>query len=676
MKKLLILLLAVAMLGAYSGLAIAAPGDLSPNPAFSDIAGHAAEADLTALGALGIFTGAYGLGGAVKPDDPINREQYCKVAIIGTDRAALAESLKNMTPTFTDAATISRWAWGYVNAASAAGIITGYAEGGGFAFRPKNNVTYAEAVIMLIRSVSGHKTKVDMTAWPNSVIFYGVTNGFMGAVAPADPNGACTRGDMARMLFATMQVHPLDAAGIPVLGGAFLAEGHRIWNLKLVGRTGGDLSLFGVMGFIPLGDPVYMLGATDYAQCVANDVQCVATASEPHKVVYIRRKTGSNLTGIFVGLGSDAGGTYLNLKSGPKVYYTAPLRVHLNQDTVGPNDQTDLVPGDALTINLDAGSKAVLVTAKRYDLIITLAHVPHPEDYLNLVKASTLVLNTRLLFSGTTPFGFFLANVPTTLQAASLDVSTGALVTINGVVSNRDSLAKNDVVKIASFGAKGYWDATSIIEVAATRNPVTGTVTENSTVTDAAGNHYYTKLNVGGAVQSFERDDDHYLTWVPTVGQSYTFTRNESNMLFSPVIVPDTFPIVYVKSTSIVSGAPDRYYITADNRGTEQTYESTFDPTGMAQHFVRLTIDSGTGKVTHAADFTPGGSFTVLAYTSSSATIQALPNTYFGSDPPLVVYRKDGLVYTYIGCAGLSNGWSVHAYLDTGSVAVILYEAP
>ena len=674
MKKLLILLLAVALLGAYSGLAIAAPGDLSPAPAFSDIAGHPAEADLTALGALGIFSGGYGLGGVVLPDDSINREQYCKVVIIGTDRAALAESLKNMKPTFTDADTISRWAWGFVNAASAAGIITGYAEGGGFAFRPKNNVTYAEAVIMLIRSVSNHKAKVDMTGWPNSVIFYGVANGFMGAVAPADPNGACTRGDMARMLFATMQVNPLDATGTPIPGGAFLAEGHRLWNAKLANRAGGDLSLLG-FPVIPLGDPVYMLGATDYAQCVANDVQCVATASEPHKVVYIRRKTGSNLTGIFVSLGSDAGGTYLSLKTGPKVYYTAPVPVHLNQDTVGPNNQTDLDPGDALTINLDAGSKAVLVTAKRYDLIITLAHVPHPEDYLNLVKASTLVLNTRLLFSAGSPFGFYLSGVPTALNTASLEVGTGALVTINGVVSNRDALAKNDVVKIASFGAKGYWDATSIIEVAATRQPVTGTIVSNTSVADSGGFHYYVKMNVGGVEQTFERDDDHYLPGLPTVGLLYTFARNEFNTLFSPVVVPDTFPIVYVKSVSIVSGTPDRYYITCDNRGTEVVWEYISNPTGMQEHFVRLTIDSGTGKVTHADDFSPHVLFGVAAHTSSSVTLQN-GGTYFGADPPLVVYRKDGAVYTYIGCAGLTDNWPVWAYLDGGSVVVVLYVAP
>jgi hypothetical protein len=689
MKKLLVLVLAVAMLGAYSGLAIAAPGDLSPNPAFSDIAGHPAEAALTALGALSIFSGGYGLGGVVLPDDAINREQYCKVVIIGTERAALAESLKNMKPTFTDADSISRWAWGYVNAATAAGIIKGYAETGGFSFRPKNNVTYAEAVVMLIRSVAGHGTRVDTTGWPYSVIFYGVSNGFMGEVAPPDPNAACTRGDMGRMLFATMQVDPLDGAGVPDTDGAFLEEGHRIWNLKLAGRSGGDLSLFGVMGTIPLGEPVYMLGATDYAACVGNDVQCVATATEPHRVVYISRKSGSNVTGLFKGLGADVGGTYLELKSGQKVYYTAPEMVHLNKDTATPNDQTKLEPGDALTINLDAGGKAVLVTAKRYDLIRGIAFVPHPtppppvdtvfpvhpEDVLDKVKPSGGGLNTRISFPNTSPFIFYNGVTPTTLQSAALEVGTGAVVTINGVVSNRDALAKNDVVKIATFGAKGYWDATSIIEVAATRNPVTGTVTENSTVTDSEGNHYYTKLNVGGTVRSFERDDDHYLSWVPTVGQSYTFTRSETAVLFFAVVVPDTFPIVYVKSAATVAGPPDRYYITVDNRGTEQTYETTVNPTAWVQHFARLTVDSGTGKVTGADDFSPAGGYTVASHTATNATIQAGVNTYFGSDPPLVVYRRDGAVYTYIGCAGLTDEWTVWAYLDTGAVAVILYMA-
>jgi hypothetical protein len=417
-----------------------------------------------------------------------------------------------------------------------------------------------------------------------------------------------------------------------------------------------------------------MLGATDYAQCVANDVQCVATASEPHKVVYIRRKTGSNLTGIFVSLGSDAGGTYLSLKTGPKVYYTAPVPVHLNQDTVGHN-QTDLDPGDALTINLDAGSKAVLVTAKRYDLIITIAIVPHPEDYLDVVTPSTSVLNTRLQFSAASPFGYCPLGVPHALKSEILEVSTGAVVTINGVASSRNALAKNDVVKIASFGAKGYWGATSIIEVAATRQPVTGTIVSNTSVADSGGFHYYVKMNVGGVEQTFERDDDHYLPGLPTVGLLYTFARNEFNMLFSPVVVPDTFPIVYVKSVSIVSGTPDRYYITCDNRGTEVVWETTFNPTGMQEHFVRLTIDSGTGKVPHADDFTPHVLFGVAAHTSSSVTLQN-GGTFFGADPPLVVYRKDGAVYTYIGCAGLTDNWPVWAYLDGGSVVVVLYVAP
>jgi len=678
MKKLLILLLAVAMLGAYSGLAIAAPGDLSPNPAFSDIAGHPAEAELTALGALGIFTGASGLGGAVEPDSSILRCQYSKVIIMGTGRAALAESLKNIKPNFTDANQIPTWSWGFVNAAVAAGIIDGYSDGPSTttkSFKPNNPVKYSEAIKMLVCSVPGHKAQVDpTTSWPFNFMFYGADHGFTGAVSPADPAANCPRGDMARMLFATMQVDPLEA-GVPDTDAAFLEEGHRIWNLKLVGRTGGDLSLVG-FPVIPLGDPVYMLGATDYAQCVANDVQCVATASEPHKVVYIRRKTGSNLTGIFVSLGSDAGGTYLSLKTGPKVYYTAPVPVHLNQDSVTLNNQTDLDPGDALTINLDAGSKAVLVTAKRYDLIITVAIVPHPEDYLDVVTPSTPVLNTRLQFSALSPFGYWRSGGTNALHSEILEVSTGAVVTINGLVSNRNALAKNDVVKIASFGAKGYWDATSIIEVAATRQPVTGTIVSNTSVTDSEGTHYYVRMNVGGGEQTIERDDDHYVTWVPTVGMSYTFALNESNMLFSPVIVPDTFPIVYVKSVSTVSGIPDRYFITVDNRGTEQVFEINFPPVGMQDHFVRLTVDSATGKVTAADNFAPGGSYTVLAHTSSSATLQALPNTYFGADPPLVVYRKDGAVYTYIGCAGLTDGWSVHVRFDTGAVAVILYEAP
>lgn len=100
-------------------------------------------------------------------------------------------------------ASIPTWAWGSVNVAVYMGIITGYADG---SFGPNIPVTYAEAVAMLIRGVPGHAAQVGAGIWPCNFLFYGVDSGFTGGVDVGFANLPCTRGDMAQMMVATMQI--------------------------------------------------------------------------------------------------------------------------------------------------------------------------------------------------------------------------------------------------------------------------------------------------------------------------------------------------------------------------------------------------------------------------------------------------------------------------------------
>ncbi len=74
------------------------------------------------------------------------------------------------------------------------GVIHGCADG---SFGPDNPVTYAEAVTMLIRAVSGHVSQVPARIWPYNYLSYGVDAGFAGAVDVRFANLPCTRGDMA-----------------------------------------------------------------------------------------------------------------------------------------------------------------------------------------------------------------------------------------------------------------------------------------------------------------------------------------------------------------------------------------------------------------------------------------------------------------------------------------------
>src|SRR5690606_23876192 len=102
--------------------------------AFADVDADdkAAEA-FNVLAALGVYQGNEGIGGNVRPDSTITREEFSAVVVRFLDKESTAKSLNTYVPSFTDANSISSWAWGYVNVASSLGIVNGYPNG---EFRP------------------------------------------------------------------------------------------------------------------------------------------------------------------------------------------------------------------------------------------------------------------------------------------------------------------------------------------------------------------------------------------------------------------------------------------------------------------------------------------------------------------------------------------------------------
>ena len=671
LRRTLVALLALALvLSACPTTALAAPGDLATGSAFSDIVGHPAETALTILGALGVFQGGHGLGGPVEPDSPITRAQYCKVVVVGTDRAQLADMMK-YKPAFKDADSIPDWAWGYVNAAQAEGIITGFPDG---TFRPNEPVSYVQAIAMLIRSVAGHKGRVGPEPWPWNILFYGIPRGFTGDVAIVDPNAPCPRGDMARMLLATMQVDPLDEDGAPITDGAILEEGVRLWNRVFLDRSGGDMALEGVMGPVSLGEPVYLLGASSYEQCRGMGI--MAVAKKDRKVVCIKRQAGTTLGDILVETGSDSGGTYLKLKAVGKVYCASSVAVTLNRET--GHTVGDLAAGDSVTINVNAEGKAVAVQATRYDLIHFYLPLLPPlhsidelhDDYIASYLAPSGSTPARVTFPAGSMFSYYRVGVGfQSLAGVTLEVGSGCAVYLNGVSSSLSQLAQYDVIKGATLGARGYDGPSSVVEIRATRSAVEGVVKQNFTRTDVHGTRYFVQMDVGGVLREYERDAAHYLTTEPLEDVRHKFGRSENGMLFFEIGLPTEHPVVYVKSAATGSGT---YRITCDLRGTEVTYDCTSDRSAWVGKIVRLTVDGATGKVTAGDDYTPPttATYKILGKTSSSVTFQTIgvfpPTTYYGEEPVLVVYRKVGSELVYIGIAGLAVNDVVHAYIVGG----------
>jgi len=165
---------ALGVAGLTAGLARAASAT-GLRHAFVDSGG--AWPDLDLLGALRILQGDEGLGGAVRPQDPVTRAEFAALVLrlggLGDQTAAFAAA----PPPFADAGTIPAWAWGYVGAARHYGLVQGYDDG---TFRPGNPVMLAEAVAMLTRLIGRGGETLPGLAWPESYLELGERIGLSG----------------------------------------------------------------------------------------------------------------------------------------------------------------------------------------------------------------------------------------------------------------------------------------------------------------------------------------------------------------------------------------------------------------------------------------------------------------------------------------------------------------
>ena len=81
-------------------------------------------------------------GGSFDPNGTLTREQAAKLEVIALGLQVQAQALAGETPDYHDAGIIGRWAWGYVNEATAVGILHGLADG---SFGPSSAFTSAQA---------------------------------------------------------------------------------------------------------------------------------------------------------------------------------------------------------------------------------------------------------------------------------------------------------------------------------------------------------------------------------------------------------------------------------------------------------------------------------------------------------------------------------------------------
>ena len=193
--------------------------------AYTDVnSSHSYYNSVMRLGDLGIISGY--ADGSFGADRTITRAEFTKIVVCMMDKEDDAMA-RTAFSGFSDVAS-DFWATPYINYAVSCDILSGYAGG---TFCPEKTISYAEALTVLLRTLSYTEKEVGYF-WPNNYIngaaSLGITKGMS-----FDRNDALTRGAAAVLVDRTMFTRPanstdkdtyLEVCGYSVLDDALVLD--------------------------------------------------------------------------------------------------------------------------------------------------------------------------------------------------------------------------------------------------------------------------------------------------------------------------------------------------------------------------------------------------------------------------------------------------------------------
>ncbi len=188
MKKFFLVFTILAVVMSLTAITFASSTKLT------DIEGTKYEDAVNALISRGVVNGY--LDHTFRPDDEITRAEMAKMLVTAAKLNAAVESNKDKE-IFPDV-TKAHWALGYVNVAYKNDYIEGHDDG---TFTPDDNVTYAEAITMVVRML-GYKSAVEAKGtWPDNYIKKAESLKLLSNIDYTDKNDAAIRGDIANLVW-------------------------------------------------------------------------------------------------------------------------------------------------------------------------------------------------------------------------------------------------------------------------------------------------------------------------------------------------------------------------------------------------------------------------------------------------------------------------------------------
>lgn len=199
MKKFMSIMLTMGLMASSMNMVSAASAT-----ATDDIQDKHVKEAVDRLMAFGIVNGME--DGKYHPEMKVTREQFAKIMVEALGLADAAKATQS-APLFTDIES-SRWSAGYISVAIGEGILKGYPDG---TFRPTKEVSYAEAVTMLVRGLGYKDEFLSGAAWPHNYIAKAASEGVTSHV-DFDTTGTSDRGSVAVMVNNTLDADTISAS--------------------------------------------------------------------------------------------------------------------------------------------------------------------------------------------------------------------------------------------------------------------------------------------------------------------------------------------------------------------------------------------------------------------------------------------------------------------------------
>lgn len=196
MKKIVSLVLAISMVMSMFVSAFAA------STTFEDVTDPNCAGAIEALVELGVVNGMP--DGTFAPENKVTRAQLAKMLVLctgiveGMSEAEAEEYFADYADNKVFNDVEGHWGAGYVNAAAQLKLISGYPDG---SFKPNKDVSYAEAITMMIRAL-GYGNVVDAEGtWPVAYTAKARELGLYDNVKGAVAGDAAIRGNVAILLW-------------------------------------------------------------------------------------------------------------------------------------------------------------------------------------------------------------------------------------------------------------------------------------------------------------------------------------------------------------------------------------------------------------------------------------------------------------------------------------------